>query len=149
MDRVRKLAIVAAVLLQIAARVDFSALPWLPLPFTPAPMPSEGGLCVLIVDENEDYDTPAYAPFLPVLNSTALIDWLDANCAKVDGVPEWRHWDDDVEIVEESQKWRDALAIPRASLPWIVVSNGRTGYSGPLPQSEAATLELLKKYASN
>ena len=148
MNAFRKWAIIAAVALQIAARLDLSALPW-PSPFSPPPIPSEGGLSVLIVDEQDDYDTPAYEPYLPVLNSTELLTYLDEHCAKVDGVPEWRHWDDDIEIVEQSQKWRDAMSIPRASLPWIVVSNGRTGYSGPLPQSEAATLELLRKYEGN
>jgi hypothetical protein len=75
-------------------------------------------------------------------------DYLRAVCPKgEDGVTaEWRMWPVDVDASGESKLWRDALARPRKSLPWIVVSNGKTGFEGPLPGNAAEMLALLKKY---
>jgi hypothetical protein len=115
-----------------------------PTPTPPAPAP--GQISVLFVDNVDDYGKPEYQPYLEVLNSSAIVDYLNSHCAKVGSTPEWRHWDVSTDVSHESQKWQDAMKLPRASLPWIAITNGKTGYSGPLPKTEAETLALLKQW---
>jgi hypothetical protein len=59
---------------------------------------------------------------------------------------EWRIWDKDVDPSQESAVWQAAMKRPRASVPWLLVSNGKTGYEGPLPGTADDLLALLKKY---
>lgn len=115
----------------------------------PQPNPEPGKISVLIVDETEDYNKPEYRPYLPVLNSTVIRSYLDSHCATESGRPEWRHWDKDVDVTNASKKWQEAMKIPRTSLPWIAITNGVKGWAGPLPKTEAETLELLKKWGGN
>ncbi len=40
-----------------------------------------------------------------------------------------------------------AMAMPRNALPWIILSDGISdGYGGPLPETEAETIDLIKQY---
>jgi hypothetical protein len=117
-----------------------------PTPPGPAPIPT-AGLRVLIVEETAD------RPKLPagqaaIFTSAALRDWLDANCAKTpDGkAPDWRILDKDADLALDLPHWRQAMALPRSTLPWLIVSDGSRGYSGPLPATEAETLALLDAY---
>ena len=78
-------------------------------------------------------------------------DWHNyvmTNCVKgKDGkTPEYRITDQDAPVMQSSQLWADALKRKRDSLPWLLISNGKTGYEGPLPATLAETLELAKKY---
>jgi hypothetical protein len=114
-------------------------------PQPPAPIVGDG-LRVLVVLESADlskldHDTGAE------LNGKTLADYLNATCAKgPDGKsPEWRIWDKDVPLSEVSQTWKDAMARPRSSLPWLTVSNGKTGYEGPLPKT--GILDKIKAIA--
>lgn len=116
-------------------------------PFTPVnPPPIEAeGLRVLIVEETADrHKLPTSQ--LAVLTSAKLSEWLDDNCVKHDGHPEWRRWDKDTDISHERSLWQSAFEEERAELPWLYVSNGQTGYSGPLPQTLDETFEILEKY---
>jgi hypothetical protein len=115
-------------------------------PVDPAPIPA-AGLHVLVV-----YDalklTTLTTEQQGAIYGKDVRDYLRAVCPKgEDGVTaEWRMWPVDVDASGESKLWRDALARPRKSLPWIVVSNGKTGFEGPLPGNAAEMLALLKKY---
>jgi hypothetical protein len=42
--------------------------------------------------------------------------------------------------------WEKAMARPRTTVPWLIISNGVTGYEGPLPANKAAMMELLGKH---
>ncbi len=54
--------------------------------------------------------------------------------------------DKDTDVSSLAAHWQAAMKRPRGSLPWIVVSNGTTGYEGPLPANLDATTALVLKY---
>lgn len=43
-----------------------------------------------------------------------------------------------------NQEWKDALAVERKSVPWIVAAGPRSGFSRALPVSADETLKLLE-----
>jgi hypothetical protein len=83
-----------------------------------------------------------------VLFSKKVRDYLDAKCARgADGrTPEYRIWDQDIDTTAAGALWQAAMKRERKSLPWLVVSTGKSGYEGPLPATVDETLALLKKY---
>lgn len=117
-------------------------------PTPPAPIPVDGGH-VLIVYETGQLHPPAQAA---IFTSGVLRDYLDKHTLSTPtdgtGGRAYRIWDQHVNLAHPAvaEKWRTAMARPRQSLPWIVVSNGRTGYEGPLPPDVPQTLALIKKY---
>ncbi len=120
-----------------------------PDPPEPAPIPVEG-FRVLIVYENNPSEAAAVLTKEQrgAMSSQAVRSYLDSKCAKgKDGkTPEWRMWDQHVDATNETDVWKDAMKMPRNVLPWIVISDGKAGFSGPLPANEAELLALLKKY---
>lgn len=117
-----------------------------PTPEPPAPIPG-GANRVLIVYESSDL--PRYTPEqASVFSAASVREYLARKCAKgPDGkTPEYRVWDKDVDTSSVSDTWKEAMKLPRQSLPWIIISNGTTGFNGPLPPNAADTLTLLKKY---
>lgn len=121
-----------------------------PTPPDPAPIPA-AGLSALIVYESETLSALP-RPQLEILNATgpgSVREYLTTHCIKgPDGrTPECRFLDKDASTAGESKFWQDALALKRGpELPWLMVTNGKAGYSGPLPATPAATLDILKKY---
>ena len=115
-----------------------------PAPDNPAPIPGDG-LRVLVVFETADVARLPVAQAAILYSKTAR-DFLEANCvAGPDGrTKEYRIYDRDV--VGDSQLWQAAMKRPRSSVPWLVVSNGRAGYEGPLPATVADFIELVGKY---
>lgn len=117
-----------------------------PEPKPPEPTPQPGKLRVLIVEETADRGKMPPAQ-QEILFSLAIRTYIKTACSKhSDGTPDFRLYDDDTDVGKDLPWLQSAMKEPRNSLPWIVLSNGSTGYSGPLPADEAATLELLKKY---
>jgi hypothetical protein len=117
-----------------------------PTPPTPVPIPGDG-LRVLIVYESKTL------PSLPkgqisALYSATVREYMNTHCAKgPDGkTAEWRCWDADVDASGEPAIWQDAMKRPRTSLPWVIISTGRTGYEGPLPATADDLLALLKRF---
>lgn len=116
---------------------------------TPAPLPV-GGLRVLMVYESSEMHK--YLPGqLEAMDAKPVRDYLDSHCAKgPDGkTPEFRKLDPNVDAAPAEKHWRDWLARPRASLPWIVLSNGKLAYEGPGPNGVEAMLSLLKQFGGN
>lgn len=111
---------------------------------SPVPIP-ELGFRALFIYESGDLEK---YPNKAVLTSQEIRQYLNAKCATgPDGkTPERRFWDKDTDVSGESKLWQVAMQRPRTSLPWLIISNGRTGYEGPVPANIAKTLELLKKY---
>jgi hypothetical protein len=114
-------------------------------PAPPAPIPGDG-LRVLIVYEQDDQ--AKYAPSqVAQMYSIVLRKYLNEVCVKApNGQPEYRVLDEEVEAGPDSAKiWIDAIKRPRASMPWLIVSNGKTGYEGPLPLEQADTIKIIEK----
>ena len=115
----------------------------------PAPDPHPGvapidgpGFRVLFVSETgermpAEVEDAFYAP--------EITSYLNANCIKVDGQPDFRRVDPDTQFTDVNHRFSKALSRPRASLPWLIISNGKSGYEGPFPGGKDATLALLKK----
>lgn len=115
-----------------------------PIP-QPEPTPTVGKLRVVIIEE------VSQRPSLPssqqaVLLDKSIRDYMKTHCElnPKDNTPEFRLVDKDLTPDEEWLK--KAFSEQRSSLPWIVLSNGKTGFSGPLPLTAEETLNLLKKY---
>lgn len=118
-----------------------------PTPPTPAAPFSCEGLHVLFV-----YDSAAVtqmpAAQQAVIFGSSIRTWLNAHCpAGADGkTHEWRIWDPGTDVSGESAVWQAAMKVERKSVPWVVISDGKTGFSGPMPATADETLSLLKKY---
>lgn len=111
----------------------------------PSPI-TEGGKRALIVYESSEKSKLPFDQQI-ALDSGTLREWLGEHTDKgPDGAPEFRVWDQDVDLSFVSDVWREAMTLERESLPWLIVSNGKTGYSGPLPGTEDEILAVLRRY---
>jgi len=110
----------------------------------PAPIPVDG-FRVLILYESAD-QTKMPAAQQSILFSKTVRDYLNSHCAAGPKVKDWRIWDKDVDPSGEAKLWQDVMKRPRVGVPWIVVSNGKSGFEGPLPANVGDTMALLKKY---
>ena len=115
-----------------------------PGPVTP-PIDATPGLRVLVIYESADL--PKMPPKQTnILYSQSFRSYLDQVCVKVGNQTEWRIWDKDTNVSNESQVWRNLFNRPRGAIPWIVINNGTTSYEGPLPLTVEETQNLVKKY---
>lgn len=103
---------------------------------SPAPIPGDG-LRVLIVYET---GIPMPAGQFSAIFGKDVRGYLDTHAK------EYRVYDQNTDITHAPKVWQDAMKRPRASVPWIIVSDGKTGYEGPMPANVRDTLTLLKKY---
>lgn len=111
-----------------------------PKPDQVAPIPVPG-FRVLVL-----YDSRLGVP--QQTTAKAVRDYAAAHCAKGpdNKTAEYRVLDAEANVSNMTEVWKNAIARKRTSLPWIVVSNGKQGYEGPLPPTTDDTLKLLKKY---
>lgn len=103
------------------------------------------GLRVLVVYETQKISSMTRDQ-RSILYDADLRAWMTANCVKVNGVPEWRMTDQNSPVALNSPIWLEALQRPRATVPWLLISNGVSGYEGPLPATKADMMSLLEKY---
>lgn len=115
-----------------------------PNPVNPAPIP-EPGFRVLILFESMEVLPAAQQS---ILTGKRVRDYLDAKCVtEPDGKTKgYRIWDKDTVSDADLPVWSKAMKRPHGSIPWIIVSNGTTGFEGPLPATVDEALSLLKKY---
>lgn len=110
-----------------------------PIPDAP-PFPADS-LHVLVV-----YETATVAELKAgqraILYSKAVRDMLDAKCGK-----NYRFFDKDQDASKDTPAFAAAMRVKRDSIPWVVVSNGKTGFSGPLPQTAGEFETLVGRYA--
>lgn len=131
-----------------------------PTPPGPTPNPvdpdSVGLLRVLILTPNST--KVLTSPQQAAINSTLVSAYCKTHCAKGnDGKTlEYKQYEPDTDVSAESPEiqelYKTAVNESKGILPWLVITNGKTGYSGPYPASPTATenvnavLGLLQKY---
>lgn len=113
---------------------------------TPAPIPV-AGLRVLIVYESADVGKLS-AGQRAIIFGKSVRDALDAKCViGPDGkTREWRIFDKDVDATADSKLWADAMKRNRTAYPWLIISNGTTGWEGPLPATAGEFMNLVERY---
>jgi len=117
-------------------------------PIDPDPPIKDPGLRVLMVYESQDLPIMSADQKL-IFFSTRLRDYLNDNCvlSDVTKTREWRIFDQDIEFpINCDSVWCNVMERPRASIPWIVISNGMTGFEGPLPRNVEDTITLINQY---
>lgn len=105
----------------------------------PTPLPVAGLHVLIVWDKDQKDSLPASQ--VGIFSSTALVDWFNANNVQ------WRQFYQDVDQSLLEPKWKAALALPRASTPWLIVSDGKTkSHQGPLPKSEPELISILEQH---
>lgn len=119
-----------------------------PTPPGPGPTPTPvvpivgDGLRVLFVVEYDD--ATKYPPGVnAVMYGEKCRAYLNAKCVRIGTQPQWHILDQHAKVGEP---WASALARPRTSLPWVLISTGKDGFEGPIPNGEAAGLELFQRF---
>ncbi len=117
-----------------------------PIPPTPpAPIPYPGFRVLVVFDQNAGAAKLTKSQYNE-LYGAEVANYLNAKCVKdAKGQPEWRIWDAATPLANAPEIWRQAMGRTRTSLPWIVVSDGISGFEGPLPDG-GGILPLLKKW---
>lgn len=108
-------------------------------PFSPPPVKSS---LVLIVEETE----ARTAELATILNGEALENHLQAKWKD-----QWRVLDKDADLSHVDDQWKEAMAAAKGhegfTPPWLLVSNGKSGWQGPLPAENAeAVIAKLGEY---
>ena len=83
-----------------------------------------------------------------ILGSETLSMYLTNHVAIDNRQPAWRIFDQDTQFNNPNSIWAKAIKRPRTQIPWILISNTKGSYEGPLPANVSETIELLKKYES-
>lgn len=112
-----------------------------PTPDGEAPIPEPGFRVLMIYESAKLQDLPGY------VYDQDLRNYLTTHCVRgPNNVAEWRMVDPQVVTAPDSAIWAKALARKREALPWVLISDGKHGYEGPLPKDKAAMMDLLRKY---
>lgn len=137
------LAIIGGLLMTLAAIAGLSGAGPVPKPVpevvSTAPFKTDF-LSVLIVEQTEEVGSLPKSQQVVLQNNTQLRKWTKDN-----GV-DFRQIDADESGEFLDAKWKAALAVPRKEVPWIVIANSKSGYSGPLPQTTDETIALIGKF---
>lgn len=114
---------------------------------SPAPIPLAGLRVLIVFEEMQKHLLPAGQK--AIISGAPMRDYLDSRCALgSDGkTREYRIWDKDILLGGAPKHWRDAMQRTRGQVPWIVVSNGKNGFEGPLPATVEETKALINKFA--
>ena len=118
-------------------------------PDTPAPIAAPGFRFMLIEETAQ-----RSIELGNLIASAELRGFLDATCVKVAGKAEYWFLDKDQRVTTGPKLVKDALAranaTPGFKVPWLIVSNGKTGFEGPLPTTKAKDLiEFVRLYVNS
>lgn len=116
-----------------------------PMPDGSAPVKVDGFRALLLYEAGKGMPD-SYA-------SPEVAAYLNAKCVKGENgtTPDWRRWDDEIDPIGDFSIWGAYRAAAPKSIDehkqgFVVVGNGKTGFAGPAPASDADLLNLLKKY---
>lgn len=113
----------------------------------PAPLPTDKLAVMIIEDESNRRDLTKGQ--LESITSTLFRTWVKSKVGKDSGgQPLFRLYDVTTDLSHEDKFWQDAMKVDRKSLPWLLVSNGKGGYSGPLLGTVAENKAIIEKYAT-
>lgn len=109
----------------------------------PAPIPVAGFRVLIMYDK----DTLT-ADQQGIVFGADVRKYLDTKCiVGADGkTPDRRIYPAGVDASGEAQWIRDVIQRHPGQRSWMVISDGKTGYDGPIPANAADALALLKKY---
>lgn len=105
----------------------------------PSPIIKTKDLVVLFIEETEDRSRLSQEQ-LSIFTSIELREYLDKAKAK------YKFFDKDIDLTYEESLWKELMKMPRSGEPWLFISNGKDGYSGPPPSNVYETITLIKKY---
>jgi hypothetical protein len=113
-------------------------------PLPPSPMPAAGFRVLIVYDSSVALPSAQQA----IITGKVMRDYLTSKTVPTpDGEKRGFYIvDKSIDFAGESKIWQDAMARPRTSCPWVVISNGVTGFEGPLPADVSAMMTLLQKY---
>lgn len=117
-----------------------------PPPPVPAPIVGEG-FRVLITFDKDKLTTLSMGQ-QSILFGKTVRDYLESKCVMgPDGkTKEFRIYPNSTPKDSIDKKWRDAMSRPKNADPWLIVSDGKTGFEGPLPKTVEEAMTILKKY---
>lgn len=112
----------------------------------PAPIPVKGLRVLIIYDPGAEDKMPIEQK--AIIFGQPMRDYLNTRCVlgPDNKTREWRIYPTDVKIETAPKIWRDAFARQRSSVPWLIVSNGVTGFEGELPSDVASTKKVIGKH---
>lgn len=101
---------------------------------------------LLIVEETGERSSLT-AKQREIFSSPQVRQYLNSTCVQVANQPEWRIWDKDTNVDGFDTPLCNMLRQERGpELPWLILSNDESSFSGPLPANVEQFLELVKKY---
>lgn len=108
----------------------------------PAPIAVDSLHVLIVYDEQARLNGTMPTSQIGILTSFPLTQALLAANAK------YRIYEKNTPMATETeQAFKDAMQLPRQSLPWIIISNGANkGFSGPLPQTADETITLVNRF---
>lgn len=110
----------------------------------PAPIPGDGLRILIVYDEMKPLN-PGHDAIIFGAENRKYID--DVTVVGPDGKKkEWRIFPSKINFADDTLVWKNAMTRPRSSLPWLIVSNGKTGFEGKLPESEADFKAVVERY---
>jgi hypothetical protein len=127
--------------------VDPPKPPPTPTPTDPSPFVGVTGLHVLMTFDATNTTRPATQN--SVLYGKKVREWLNTHCTsdpsgQGDGKA-WRIYSDGSDVTTAPAAFMNVFA-KRGGKDWIMIGDGKEGYSGPLPLTEAEAMALLEKY---
>lgn len=117
-----------------------------PTPSNPAPIAGDGFKVLMVYDALTLTKLPRAQQ--AIFYSADIRNYLNSKCTTgAAGTKDWRVWTKTTDVSGEADYWQAAAKREQKSYPWIVISNGKTGYEGSLPNTVEDTLKLLKTYS--